>query len=65
MNILKEASKQVHRTSVIYKITDPHNDLHSTLDCKILRGLFEHERLIPEIIRTNQGNSFNLPQVKP
>ena len=30
---------------VIYKIVDPHNYLLMTLDGKILRGLFEHERL--------------------
>ena len=27
-----------------------------TLDGRILRGLFEHERLQPTNIRTNQGN---------
>ena len=32
---------------VIYKITYPHNYLLMTLDGKILRGLFEHERLKP------------------
>ena len=31
---------------------------------KILRGLFEHERLKPAIIRTNQGNIHNSPQLK-
>ena len=30
---------------VIYKIVDPHNYLLMTLDGKILRGLFEFERL--------------------
>ena len=34
---------------VIYKIVDPHNYLLMTLDGKILRGLFEHERLNPLI----------------
>ena len=34
------------------------------LDGKILRGLFEHERLKPAIIRTSQGNIHNLPQLK-
>ena len=29
----------------IYKIVDPYNYLLMTLDGKILRGLFEHERL--------------------
>ena len=30
---------------VIYKIIDPHSCLLMTLDGKILRALFEHERL--------------------
>ena len=34
-----------------------------TLDCKILRGLFEHESLKPAAIRTSQGNICNLPQL--
>ena len=36
---------------VIYKIIDPHNYLLMTLDGRILRGLFEHERLKPANIR--------------
>ena len=40
---------------VIYKMIDPHNYLLKTLDGKILRGLFEHERLNPANI-PNQGN---------
>ena len=32
---------------VIYKIIDPHNYLLMTLDGRMLRGLFEHERLNP------------------
>ena len=43
---------------------DPHNYLLVTLDGKILRGLFEHERLKPPIIRTRQRNVYNLPQLK-
>ena len=35
-----------------------------TLDGKILRGLFEHERLKPVNIRTSQGNVQNLAQLK-
>ena len=35
-----------------------------TLDGKILRGLFEHERLNPANIRTNQGNVQTLVQLK-
>ena len=34
------------------------------LDGKILRGLFEHERLKPAIIRTSQGNVYNVSQLK-
>ena len=48
----------------IYKIIDPHNYLLITLDGKLLRGLFEHERLKPAVIRTNQGNVTNLLQLK-
>ena len=35
-----------------------------TLDGRILRGLFEHERLKPANIRTSKGNVQNLAQVK-
>ena len=49
---------------VIYKIIDPHNYILMTLDGKILRGLFEHERLKPTIIRTSQGNVHNLAQIR-
>ena len=48
---------------VIYKIMDLHNYLLMTLDVKMLRGLFEHERLKPANIR-NQGNVQNLAQLK-
>ena len=49
---------------VVYKIIDPHNYLLMTLDGKILRGIFEHERLKPAIIRTNQGNVQNLADLR-
>ena len=49
---------------VIYKIIDPHSYLLMTLDGKILRGLFEHERLKPANIRTSQGNIQNSAQLK-
>ena len=49
---------------VIYKIIDPHNYLLMTLDGRILRGLFEHERLKPINIRMSQGNVQNLVQLK-
>ena len=49
---------------VIYKIIDPHNYLLMTLDRVMLRGLFEHERLKPSIIRTNQGIVQILAELK-
>ena len=49
---------------VIYKIIDPHNYLLMTLDGVMLRRLFEHERLKPTIVRTNQGNVNNLAKLK-
>ena len=35
-----------------------------TLDSKILRGLFEHERLKLANIRTSQGNVQNLAELR-
>ena len=49
---------------VIYKIIYPHNYLLMTLDGKILRGLFKHERLKPTAIRTSQGNIQNLAELR-
>ena len=49
---------------VISKIMDPHNYLLMTLDGLMLRGICEHERLKPAIIRTNQGNVQNLAELK-
>ena len=49
---------------VIYKIIDRHYYLLMTLDGKILRGHFKHERLKPANIGTNQGNVQNLTQLK-
>ena len=40
---------------VVYKMVDPHNYLLMTLDGKILKGIFEQERLLPTVIRTNHG----------
>ena len=48
----------------IYKIVDLHNYLLIMLDGKLLRGLFEYERLKPAVIRTNQGNVTNLSKLK-
>ena len=47
----------------VYKIVDTHNYLLITLDGKLLRGLFEHERLKPAVIRMNQGNVTNLSKL--
>ena len=44
---------------VIYKIINSHNYLLMTLEGKILRGLFKHERLKLTIIRTSQVNVCN------
>ena len=49
---------------VIYKIIEPHNYLIMTLERVMLRGIFEHERLKPAIIRTSQGNVQNLAELK-
>ena len=49
---------------VVYESIDPHNYLIKMLDRKILRGIFEHERLKPAIIRTNQGNVQNLAELR-
>ena len=48
----------------IYKHVDPHNHLLITLDGNLLKGLFEHERLKPAAIRTNQGNVTNPLKLK-
>ena len=49
---------------VIYKIIDLHSYLLMTLDGEMLRGIFEHKRLKPAIVRTNQGNVNNLARLK-
>ena len=49
---------------VVYKIIDLHNYLLMTLDAKILRGFFEHERLKLANVRTSQGNVQNVAQLK-
>ena len=57
---LRTASWKAHHVGpvVVYKIIDPHNYLLMMLDGKILRRIFEHERLKPlTVIRTNQGMS--------
>ena len=49
---------------VAHKIVDPHNYLLMTLGGVILKGIFEHERLKPAIIRTNHGNVQNLSELR-
>ena len=49
---------------VVYNIIDPHNYLLMTLDGMILKGIFEHERLNPTIIRTSHENVQNLAELK-
>ena len=49
---------------VVSKIIDLHNYLLITFDGKLLRGLFEHERIKPAIIRTSEGNVANLAHLK-
>ena len=65
---LRTASRKVSINNIgplaVYKIVDPHNYLLMTLDGKLLRGLFEHERLKPAVIRTNQGNVTNLSKLQ-
>ena len=49
---------------VVYRIIDPHNYLLMMLDGKILKGISEHERLKPTIIRTNHGIVQNLAELR-
>ena len=49
---------------VVYKIVDPHNYLLVTIDGKLLRGLFEQERLKPAIIKMDKGNINTLSAMK-
>ena len=49
---------------VIYKIVDPHNYLLMKLDGNILKGIFEHKRLKPTIIRTSHRNIQNLAELR-
>ena len=49
---------------VIYKIIDPHNYMLMTLDGIMLRGIFEHKRQKPTVIRTNWRNVQKLAELK-
>ena len=50
--------------SVCYKIVDPHNYLCMTIDGQLMRGLFEHKRLKPAVIRTVKDNVSTLSALK-
>ena len=49
---------------VVYKIVDPHNYLLMTIDGQLMRGLFEHERLKPAILKMDKGNVNTLSALK-
>ena len=49
---------------VVYKIVDPHNYLLMTIDGQLMRGLFEHERLKPAILKMDKGNINTLSTLK-
>ena len=49
---------------VVYRIVDPHNYLLMTVDGQLIRGLYEHKRLKPAMINTNQGNVKMLSALK-
>ena len=49
---------------VVNKIIDPHNYLLMTLHGIILKGIFEHKRLKPTVIRTSHGNVQNLAELR-
>ena len=65
---LRTASRKVSIKYVgplaVYKTIDPHNYLLITLDRKLLRDLFKHERLKPAVIRMNLGNVTNSSKLK-
>ena len=49
---------------MVYKNVDPHNYLLMTIDGQLMRGLFEHERLEPAILKTDKGNVNTLLALK-
>ena len=49
---------------VVHKIVDPHNYFLMTIDGKLMRGLFEHERLKPAMLKTDKGNVSTLSALK-
>ena len=59
-----QGSNQICRSCGDMQDHRPHNYLLMTLDGSILRGLFEHERLKPASIRTNQSNIQHLAHLR-
>ena len=49
---------------VVYKIVDAYNYLLMTIDGQLMRGLFEHERLKPSVLKTDKGNVNTLSALK-
>ena len=49
---------------VVYKIVDPPNYLLMTIEAQLMRGLFEHERLKPAILKMDKGNISTLSALK-
>ena len=48
----------------IFKIADLHNYLLMDIEGQLMRGLFEHERLKPAILHTDNGNVRTLLELK-
>ena len=49
---------------VVYKIVDPHSYLLITIEGELMRGLFEHERLKPAILKMGKGNVSTLSALR-
>ena len=49
---------------MVYTIVDPHSYVLMTIDGKLMGGLFEHERLKPAVLRTDEGNVNTLLALK-
>ena len=49
---------------MVYKTVDPHNYLLMTIDGQLMRGLFEHERLKPALLKMDRGNVSTLLALK-
>ena len=49
---------------MVYKTVDPHNYLLMAIDGQLMRGLFEHKRLKPAVLKTDKGNVNTLSALK-